>query len=81
MSRTPSSYRVHLILTGGHRETVPFESLEAFQQWYGGVLTASTPDTFVNVPIQDLPGEYLVLRPSSVLAIRVEPCYSQSLDG
>lgn len=81
MSRTPSSYRVHLILTGGHREMVPFESLEAFQQWYGGVLTASSADAFVNVPIQDLPGEYLVLRPSSVLAIRVEPCYSQSLDG
>ena len=81
MSRTPSSYRVHLILAGGHREMVPFETLDAFQQWYGGVLTASTADTFVNVPIHDLPGEYLVLRPSSVLAIRVEPVYIQSFDG
>lgn len=81
MSRAPQSYRVHLILAGGHRETVEFESLEAFQQWYGGVLTASTADSFVNVPILDLPGEYMVLRPSSVLVIRVEPVYSQSFDG
>ena len=81
MSRTPSSYRVHLILAGGHRETVLFESLEAFQQWYGGALTTASAETFVNVPIQDLPGEYLVLRPSSVLAIRVEPVYNQSFDG
>lgn len=81
MSRMPSSYRVHLILASGHREVVAFESLEAFQQWYGGVLTASSTDTFVNVPIQELPGEYLVLRPSSVLAIRVEPHYIQDFDG
>jgi len=81
MSRTPSSYRVHLMLAGGHRETVLFESLEAFQQWYGGALTTASAETFVNVPIQDVTGEYLVLRPSSVLAIRVEPVYIQSFDG
>lgn len=53
-----------------------FASLDAFQQWYGGVLTASAVDTFVNVPISDLDGEYLVLRPSAVIAIRVEPRFN-----
>lgn len=81
MSRTPSAYRVHLLLVGGHRETVSFETLEAFQQWYGGVLTTAAAESFVNVPIQDLPGDYLVLRPSSVLAIRVEAIHRQGFDA
>ena len=66
-------------MSGGQSETVMFASLEAFQQWYGGVLTATSTtstDTFVNVPISDLEGEYLVLRPSAVIAIRVEPRFN-----
>ncbi len=55
---------------------VHFPSLDAFQQWYGSVLNAGPADAFVNVPIADREGEYLVLRPSSVIAIRVEPQYT-----
>ena len=76
MARTPRRYAIHLHLSGGQSETVFFPSLEAFQQWYGGVLTASAPDTFVNVPLAEMEGEYLVLRPSSVIGIRVEPKYN-----
>jgi predicted DNA-binding protein with PD1-like motif len=76
MSPIPRSYAVHLHLSGGQSETVMFATLEAFQQWYGGVLTAATQDTFVNVPIAELEGEYLVVRPSAVLAIRVEPRFN-----
>ena len=75
MVRTPRRYAVHLHLSGGQSALVHFQSLEAFQQWYGSVLTASPPDSFVTVPLADLEGEYLVLRPSSVLALRVEPEY------
>ena len=63
-------------MSGGQTETVNFPTLEAFQQWYGGVLTASAPDTFVNVPIGDLEGEYLVVRPSGVIGIHVEPKFN-----
>jgi len=76
MSRTPRRYAIHLHLSGGQTESVHFSSLEAFQQWYGGVLTAAASDTFVNVPISDLEGEYLVLRPSALIAIRVEPKFN-----
>jgi hypothetical protein len=76
MSRIPRSYAVHLHMSGGQTETVHFQTLEAFQQWYGGVLTASAPDTFVNVPIGDLEGEYLVVRPSGVIGIHVEPKFN-----
>jgi hypothetical protein len=76
MARTPRRYAIHLHLSGGQSETVSFPTLEAFQQWYGGVLTASAPDAFVNVPLSEMEGEYLVLRPSSVIGIRVEPKFN-----
>jgi hypothetical protein len=63
-------------MSGGQTETVHFPTLEAFQQWYGGVLTASAPDAFVNVPIGDLEGEYLVVRPNGVIGIHVEPQFN-----
>ncbi|MEB3276030.1 MAG: hypothetical protein VKM92_03580 [Cyanobacteriota bacterium] len=76
MARTPRRYAIHLHLSGGQSETVLFPTLEAFQQWYGGVLTASAPDAFVNVPLSEMEGEYLVLRPSCVIGIRVEPTFN-----
>lgn len=79
MTRRPSRYAIHLMLAGGHVQVVQFATIEAFQQWYGSVLNAGSPDAYVNVPIADLPGEFLVLRPSALHAIRVEPIYS-SLD-
>jgi hypothetical protein len=76
MTRQPRRYAIHLLLAGGHRELVHFATLEAFQQWYGSVLNAGPAEAFVNVPINDLEGEYLVLRPQSVVGIRVEPRYT-----
>ncbi|MBM5828088.1 MAG: hypothetical protein FJ050_08575, partial [Cyanobacteria bacterium M_surface_7_m2_040] len=76
MARTPRRYAIHLHLNGGQSETVSFPTLEAFQQWYGGVLTASAADAFVNVPLSEMEGEYLVVRPSSVIGIRVEPKFN-----
>ncbi|MBU6249847.1 MAG: hypothetical protein KGO47_01600 [Cyanobacteria bacterium REEB417] len=76
MGRTPRRYAIHLHLSGGQSEVVHFADLEAFQQWYGSVLTASAPEAFVNVPISEMEGEYLVLRPSAVIAIRVEPQFN-----
>ena len=75
MARVPRRYAIHLLLSGGHRQVVHFPTLEAFQQWYGTVLNAGTADAFVNVPIADLQGEYLVVRPSHVVGLRVEPQY------
>jgi len=55
---------------------VEFRTLDDFQKWYGGVLTTAAPDAFVNVPLEDLELEYLVLRASRVIAIRVEPIFA-----
>jgi hypothetical protein len=68
------------LLEGGHEQVVEFRTLDDFQKWYGGVLTAAAPDAYVNVPLQDLELEYLVLRASSVIGIRVEPIFASMQD-
>ncbi|WP_411874248.1 hypothetical protein [Vulcanococcus limneticus] len=68
------------MLEGGHEQVVEFRTLDDFQKWYGGVLTSAAPDAFVNVPLDDLELEYLVLRASSVIAIRVEPLFASVQD-
>jgi hypothetical protein len=81
MPRQPSRYAIHLILSGGHRESVHFESLESFQNWYANVLnTASTPEAFVNVPISQLEGEYLLLRAGNIIGLRIEPVFAAQDD-
>jgi len=80
MPRIPRRFHIHLMIEGGHEQVVEFRTLEDFQKWYGGVLTTAAPEAFVNVPLQDLDLEYLVLRASSVIAIRVEPIFANLQD-
>jgi hypothetical protein len=81
MTRTPRRYQIHLMLSGSHTQVVEFLTLEDFQNWYSGVLTAAAPDAFVSVPLADLEQEYLVLRAGSVIGIRVEPIFGSLHDG
>jgi hypothetical protein len=81
MPRTPSEIAVHLMIEGGHREEVRFPTIQDFQKWYSGELVPkSGSDEFISVPIKNIQGEYMVVRPSRVLAIRVEPIFSGSVD-
>ena len=81
MPRTPSEYSVHLLLEGGHREEVRFATLQDFQLWYSKTLVPKQDSSeFLNVPIKNIQGEYMVVRPTSVVGIRVEPIFSSSID-
>jgi hypothetical protein len=81
MARTPSEYSVHLLLSGGHREEVRFATLQDFQKWYSGVLVPKQDSQeFLNVPIKNIQGEYMVVRPNSIQAIRVEPIFTSSVE-
>lgn len=76
MSRVPRRYAIHLLLSSGKEEVVHFATLEAFQQWYTSALhSGASPDSFVNVPISELEGEYLLVRAGSVIGLRVEPLF------
>ena len=81
MSRTPRHYAVHLHLVGGQTERVIFPQLEQSQEWYQGVVNAEGQGGFVNVPMSDLDGEYMVVRPEAVIGLRVEPQFSSVDDA
>jgi len=51
-------------------------SLDQFQDWYQGLVNASAEGAFVNVPLSELDGEFLVVRPDAVIGMRVEPQYA-----
>ena len=81
MPRTPNEYVVHIMLEGGHREEVRFTDIQDFQKWYGGeLMPKSASNDFISVPIKNIQGEYMVVRPSRILAIRVEPVFSSSVE-
>ncbi len=81
MPRTASEFVVHLLIEGGHREEVRFPTIQDFQKWYSNELVPkATSEDFVTVPIKNIQGEYMVVRPSRILAIRVEPLFSSSID-
>lgn len=81
MPRSANEYAVHLIISGGHREEVRFPSIQEFQKWYSGELVPkSSSQDFITIPIKNMQGEYMVIRPNSVLAIRVEPVFASSVD-
>lgn len=81
MPRTPSEYAVHIMMAGGHREEVRFSTIQDFQKWYSGELVPkSGSNEFINVPLKTIQGEYMVLRPSQVVALRVEPVFYGSVD-
>lgn len=81
MARTPTEFAVHLFLEGGHREEVRFATIQDFQKWYSNELVPkSTSEEFISIPIKNVQGEYMVVRPVRILAIRVEPVFASSVD-
>lgn len=80
-ARTPTEYAVHLLIEGGHREEVRFATIQDFQKWYSSELVPkSGSNDFITVPIKNVQGEYMVLRPARVIGIRVEPVFSSSVE-
>ena len=81
MPRKPDEYAIHLLISGGHREEIRFQNVQEFQKWYSSELMAkSDSEDFINVPIKNIQGEYMVIRPKNVLAIRVEPIFLGSVE-
>ena len=81
MPRTPDEYAVYIFLSSGHREEVRFATIQEFQKWYSGeLMPKATSEDFISVPIKNIQGEYMVVRPSSVTAIRVEPVFAGSVE-
>jgi hypothetical protein len=69
------------MIEGGHREEIRFSNIQEFQKWYSSELVPKAASSeFISVPIKNVQGEYMVVRPSKILAIRVEPMFSSSVE-
>jgi hypothetical protein len=81
MARKPDEYIVHILISNGHREEVRFSTIQEFQKWYSGELVpkADSKD-FISVPIKNVQGEYMVVRPANIVCLRVEPVFFGSVD-
>ncbi|NJR39679.1 MAG: hypothetical protein HC781_13750 [Leptolyngbyaceae cyanobacterium CSU_1_4] len=81
MPRTPNEFAVHIMINGGHREEIRFPTIQDFQKWYSTELVPKSGSSeFISVPIKNIQGEYMVVRPTAVMALRVEPVFSGSVD-
>ncbi len=81
MPRKPDEYLVHILLSSGYREEIRFLSIQEFQKWYSGeVVPKSESRDFINVPIKNIQGEYMVVRPATIVALRVEPVFLGSVE-
>ena len=81
MPRKPDEYAVHMFLSSGHKAEVRFGNIKDFQQWYSSQLIPKhDSDDFITIPMKNTEGEYMVIRPSSVIAIRVEPIFFGSVE-
>ncbi len=81
MAKVADEYAVYLLLTGGHREEVRFSTVQEFQKWYSSeLMPKSSSQDFITVPIKNIQGEYMVIRPANIQAIRVEPLFASSID-
>jgi hypothetical protein len=81
MAKVANEYAVHLLLSGGHREEIRFPTAQDFQKWYSNELMPKfSSRDFINLPMKNNQGEYLLVRPDCVEAIRVEPVFASSID-
>jgi hypothetical protein len=81
MPRQADEYAVHLLISGGHREEIRFSTVQEFQKWYSNeLIPKSDSQSFINIPIKNIQGEYMVVRPANILGIRVEPVYLGSVE-
>jgi hypothetical protein len=82
MPRTPSEFIIHMLFDGGHHEQVRFNSLQDFQKWYkDDLMPNADSNAFIKVPLSEVnPGEHMVIRPARLLALRVEPVFSSSVE-
>jgi hypothetical protein len=81
MARTPTEFVVYMLLEGGHREEIRFTTIQEFQRWYSSeLLPNATSQEFISIPIRNIQGEYMVVRPARILALRVEPVFASSVE-
>ncbi len=80
MSRTPSEFGLHIYLNGGMHQVIRMKNYKDINDIVQQVFMQPTEgNDFLNIPMP-LEGEYMIVRPSQIAALHVEPLFSTSYD-
>jgi hypothetical protein len=81
MARTPSEFALHIHLMGGAEHLIRMTNYKDINDIVQQVFMHPTiGNDYINIPMQ-LEGEYMIIRPSAIMAIHVEPIYGSSLEA
>jgi hypothetical protein len=81
MARTPNEFALHLMLDGGHHQVVNLKTAKEVNDIVQMIfMQADMGKDYMHIPLQ-LEGEYIMIRPSRVAGIHVEPIFSSSIDS
>jgi len=79
--RKADEYAVHFFISNSHKQEARFKNIQDFQQWFSSQLMPNSDSSeFINIPIDSINGESLLIRPASIVAIRVEPIFLGSVE-
>jgi len=81
MPRTPSEFAMHIMLSGGHQQTIRMTNYKDINDIVQQVfMQPSAGNDYLNIPMP-LEGEYMIIKPSAIEAIHVEPLFGSSLEA
>lgn len=81
MARTPSAFSMHIHLNGGGHQTIRMTNYKDINDIVQQVFMQPTiGNDYLNIPLP-LEGEFMIIRPSCIMAIHVEPIFSSSLES
>jgi len=81
MPRVPSEFAMHIYLNGGHHQTIRMTNYKDINDIVQVVfMQPNVGNDYLNIPMQ-LEGEYMIVRPSCISAIHVEPIFGSSLEA
>lgn len=77
MPMKPDEFSVHIMLDGGHREEVRVKGAKEITKLMNDIFMGDA-ENFIRLP-KTMENEFLIVRPSRVCAVAVEPVFSSSV--
>ncbi len=78
MPRKPDEFSVHIMLDGGHREEVRVVGAKEVTKLMNDIFMGGAGEDFIRLP-KTLDNEFLMVRPSRVCGVLVEPVFASSV--
>ncbi len=74
----PDEFSIHILLDGGHREEVRVKGAKEMNKIVNELFRDASGEDLINLP-RTMDNEFLIVRPSRVCGVVVEPVFSSSV--